>query len=69
MLVQGINPGDILLCDVRGDRFYALATVVPVGGRGAKVQIESLTRRPIPALAVTSRQIVGHWRKSKQSKV
>lgn len=42
MLISGIRPGDLLLCDVRGDRFYALA--VSVGsGRGATVDVESLT--------------------------
>lgn len=64
MQLASIKPGDILLYDVRGDRFYALA----LGASGGTVQIESLTRRPIPALHVKSRQVVAHWRKSKQSR-
>jgi hypothetical protein len=66
MSLAGIRGGDVLRCDVRGDRFYALAKAQAVEG---KVPIESLTGRPIPALRVTARQVVGHWRKSKASRV
>jgi hypothetical protein len=66
MNLGGVREGDVVCCDVRGDRFYALARGGPTEG---KLPISSLTGRPIPALRVTARQIVGHWRKSKASRV
>ncbi|MGA8746707.1 MAG: hypothetical protein WB507_12735 [Solirubrobacterales bacterium] len=64
--LAGIREGDILCCDVRGDRFYAL-----VRGRASegRVPISSLISRPIPALRVTARQVIGHWRRSKTSQI
>ena len=66
MSLAGIREGDIVCCDVRGDRFYAIA-----GGKAAegRLPVSSLTGRPIPALRVTARQVVGHWRRSKASRV
>lgn len=66
MNLAGIRGGDIVCCDVRGDRFYAV-----VKGRAAesRLPVSSLTGRPIPALRVTARQVVGHWRRSKASRV
>jgi hypothetical protein len=66
MSLAGIREGDIVFCDVRGDRFYAAARGRAYEG---KVPIVSLTGRPIPALRVTARQVIGHWRKSKSSRV
>jgi hypothetical protein len=66
MSLAGIRAGDVLCCDVRGDRFYAVAKAAATEGR---VPIASLTGRPIPALRVSARQVVGHWRKSKASRV
>lgn len=66
MQLGTIREGDIVACDVRGDRFYGLATA---GASGGVVTIASLTGRPIPATAVKARQVVGHWRKSKASRV
>ena len=66
MSLAGVRAGDILCCDVRGDRFYALVKGEAAAG---KVEISSLTGRPIPALRVTARQIIGHWRRSKASRV
>ena len=65
MNTAGIREGDIIQCDIRGDRFYAIARSAPAKG---VVPIESLTGRPIPSMNATSRQVVAHWRKSKQSK-
>lgn len=65
MVLGSVKPDDIVLCDVRGDRFYARAVVINADGA---LQIESLTGRPIPAMWVGSRQVVGHWMKSKRSK-
>lgn len=67
MNLSGVKPDDIVMCDVRGDRFFA--QVGARNGDGSKLPITSLTGRPIPALQVSARQVVGHWRKSKQSKV
>ncbi len=66
MNLGGVREGDVLCCDVRGDRFYALAKAAAAEG---KVPIASLTGRPIPALRVGARQVIGHWRKSKASRV
>ncbi len=66
MSLAGIREGDIVYCDVRGDRFYALAKDGAIQG---KVPIFSLTGRPIPALRVSARQVIGHWRRSKASRV
>jgi hypothetical protein len=64
--LAGIREGDILCCNVRGDRFYAVVREQAAEGR---VPISSLTFRPIPALRVTARQVIGHWRRSKASRV
>ncbi len=66
MSLAGVRAGAVLCCDVRGDRFYALARAAAAE---EKVQITSLTGRPIPALRVGARQVIGHWRKSKASRV
>jgi len=66
MSLAGVRASDVLCCDVRGDRFYALARAAAAEG---KVPIASLTGRPIPALRVSARQVIGHWRKSKASRV
>lgn len=65
MNLTSVRTGDIVRCDVRGDRFYA--TVEDARQRGV-LAIDSLTGRPIPTYHVTARQVVAHWRKSKQSR-
>jgi hypothetical protein len=68
--LASVKEGDIVRCDVRGDRFYALAqSEVEHDGTRRGIQVDSLTGRPIPARFVTARQVVGHWRKSKASRV
>lgn len=64
MNVSGIRPGDIIECDVRGARFHALVDVRPVE-RG--VAIRPLARN-VTWREVTARQVVAHWRRSKQSR-
>lgn len=66
MNLASVRAGDIVRADVRGDQFYALAVEDAADGH---LPIESLTRRPIPSHRLTARQVVAHWRKSKQSKV
>ena len=65
MNITGIKSGDIVHCDVRGYRFYALVTDSSTRG---SLRIESLSRLAVPTFQVKARQVVGHWRKSKQSK-
>jgi hypothetical protein len=66
MSLAGVRQGDIVLCDVRGDRFFARVRGAVAEGR---LPIESLTGRPIPALRVSARQVCGHWRRSKASRI
>lgn len=65
MNLAGVREGDIIQCDIRGDRFYAMARSTAKNG---VIPIESLTGRPIPSMNAKSRQVVAHWRKSKQSR-
>lgn len=69
MNLASVCAGDIVYCDVRGDRFYARVEQHDRRKGAAPLRIESLTGRPIPALHVKARQVVGHWRKSKASQV
>lgn len=68
MNLARVCPEDIVLCDVRGDRFYAVVREHDRRRAAAPLRIESLTGRPIPALHVKARQVVAHWRKSKASR-
>lgn len=68
MNTSGIRADDIVYCDVRGDRFMALVDQPMHRDEGLKKR--GLTLRPITPGArlryhfVTSRQVVGHWRKA-----
>ena len=62
MRTQGVKPGDIVECDVRGQTFFA--RVVELGDA---ISIEPLSRQ-ITYRQVTARQIVGHYRKAKGSR-
>jgi hypothetical protein len=62
--LAGIKPGDIVECDVRGVRFHALVEIRPVErGLAVKPLARNVTRHE-----VTARQVVAHWRRSKQSR-
>jgi len=66
-----IKKDDIVLADVRGDRFYAIVTGPAAQDnvlRKRLLPIDSLMRRPIPARRLSAVQVVGHWRKSAQSR-
>lgn len=69
MNLARVCPEDIVLCDVRGDQFYAVVAEHDRKAGSPPLTIASLTGRPIPAYHVTARQVVAHWRKSKQSRV
>jgi hypothetical protein len=56
--------GDIVMCDIRGSRFYAEVTEK---GKG-NIAIKPLTKG-YGFYSANSRQVVGLWRKSKASRV
>lgn len=62
MVTQGIKPGDLVKCDVRGQVFYAEVT-----GKGEAVEIMPVTKT-ITFRTVKPRQIIGHYRRAKGSK-
>lgn len=72
MSTAGIKAEDIVRCDVRGDRFWAIVTKALEYDDVMKkkvIRIASLTNRPIPTQTVTGFQIIGHWRKKAGSKL
>lgn len=68
---RSIRAGDLVRCDVRGGRFWAMVSAplrnLPDAG-GERITIEPLFGS-IPSKWVTSRQVVGHWGKRSGSKV
>ena len=64
MVLTSVRPGDIVMCDVRGSRFYAEVTDK---GKG-NLAIRPLSKG-VGFYSVTSRQVIGLWRKSKASRV
>lgn len=65
MTTNGIKPGDILHCEVRGYEFYARA-ISKVTELGVRKGIEIEPLKPNHNLItrfVTARQIVGHYGK------
>lgn len=69
MDLQSVRSGDIVECDRQGRRFFALATSDPQPNpRGGP---KSLSIRPITAgityRNATAPQVVGHYRRSKNS--
>lgn len=72
MNLTPIRRADIVLADVRGDRFYAIVAGPAEQDdvmRRRLLPIDSMMRRPVPARRLTAEQVIGHWRKSAQSKV
>lgn len=70
MNISDIKPNDIIRCDVRGERFYAIVEK-PVKldkELNRRVMLVSSLRGSIPARLISARQVVSHWRKSPQSK-
>jgi hypothetical protein len=65
MTIGSVREGDMVRCDVRGDRFWAI--VLGDVGDDKKIPIGPLNGRPIPSFRVGARQVVGHWRKRKGS--
>jgi hypothetical protein len=63
MTIGRIKENDVVHCDVRGQRFWALA--VEDGARGT-LTVEPL-RASKPRTVVKARQVIGHWRMQKGS--
>ena len=63
MRTQNIKPGDIVHCDVRGQRFYAAVFERTDDG----LQLDKLTSQFLPAYVVKPRQVIGHYSKRKGS--
>lgn len=70
MEVSGIRAEDIVECDVRGQKFYAMVTE-PVH-RDATTKRRVLAVKPLsPGVSfytVTPTQIINHWRKKRARK-
>ena len=60
MTLHGVNPGDIVLADQKGRRFYAVVTE----RRERELEVEPLDRR-VTYRTVKAREVVGIWRKSR----
>lgn len=70
--LTGIKADDIVRCDVRGQRFWALVTRPshedPVRGRGLTIRALNI-RNELLTEFVTSRQVIGVWRRAKGATV
>lgn len=68
MNITPIKPGDIVECDVRGSRFFAKAHDITKDFADRKVlNVEPLLPN-VTYRQATSRQVIGHYRKSKASR-
>lgn len=59
MRLQSIRPGDIVGCDVRGQRFLAMVQ----GRENGTVDVDPI-KRGVTYRRVTARQVREHWRKA-----
>ena len=64
MRLGGVNPGDIVLADVKGRRFYAIVT----GRHERALEVEPIDHR-VTYRRVKAREVVGVWRKSRGTSV
>ena len=60
MTLGGVSPGDIVLADRKGRRFYA----VVVARRDRELDVEPIDRR-VTYHHVKARQVIGVWRKNR----
>jgi len=71
MKLASIKARDVVLADVRGDRFYGLVTE-PVGVnevlKRRVLPVSSLTGRPIPTRFLSANQVIAHWRRAAGSR-
>lgn len=71
MRLASIKPRDVVLADVRGDRFYALVTESVAVNDVLKrrvLTVSSLTGRPIPTRFLSATQVIAHWRRAPGSR-
>lgn len=63
MTLAGIREGDIVRCDIRGDRFLAF-----VGNLDSDrmLEVHPLANGRGPLRLVSARQVIDHWRKSRR---
>ena len=71
MKLAPIKARDIVLADVRGDRFYGLVAE-PVAMnevlRRRVLTVNSLTGRPIPTRLLSATQVIAHYRRAAGSR-
>jgi len=71
MKLAPIKARDIVLADVRGDRFYGLVTdpvaINKVLHRRV-LTVSSLTGRPIPTRFLSATQVIAHYRRAAGSR-
>ena len=60
MTLAGVKAGDIVLCDRKGRRFYAIV----VGRHERELAVEPIDRR-VTYRRVKAREVLGIWRKSR----
>ncbi len=60
MTLGGVNPGDIVLADRKGRRFYAIV----LARRDRELEVEPIDRR-ITYRRLKAREVIGIWRKSR----
>jgi hypothetical protein len=60
MTLGGVCPGNIVLADVKGRRFYALV----LARHDGELEVEPIDRR-VTYHRVKAREVIGIWRKSR----
>ena len=60
MTLGGVNPGDIVLADRKGRRFYAVVTE----RRERELEVQPIDRR-VTYRTVKAREVLGIWRKGR----
>jgi len=71
MKLASIKARDVVLADVRGDRFYGLVTEPVAVNEVLKrrvLTVSSLTGRPIPTRFLSANQVIAHWRRAAGSR-
>ena len=62
MNTSGVKPGDLVECDIRGQRFIAKVTEKNRGGLSLDPVVPSVSYR-----SAKPREVIAHYRKSKAS--
>lgn len=64
MNISPIKHGDLVRCNVRGEKFFAEV----IQNQDGNLTLEPINRTFLPAYNVQARQVIAHYRKSKASK-